>query len=98
MQRTTNCLQCKHNSVVTLQKKKSVLREFCEKVNALGVAHRMLQQIKTKQSNMASDSKAKDAEIKKKATARLQLAPLCTSDSHPRQNHVYFRRHLPFTD
>ena len=58
-------LTCKHNSVVTLQKKNSVLSEICEKVNALGVAHRMLQQLKTKRSNVVSDCKAKDAEIRR---------------------------------
>ena len=65
-------LRCKHNSVVTTQKKTSLLREICEKVNALGVAHRTVQQIETKWSNFVSDGKAKDAEIKK-ATSRLEF-------------------------
>ena len=59
-------LRCKHNSVVTTQKKNSLLQDICEQVNALGVAHGTVQQIKTKWSNMVSDDKAKDAEIKKK--------------------------------
>ena len=42
-----------------------MLREICEKVNALGVAHRTVAQIKTKGSNIVSDGKAKDAEIKR---------------------------------
>ena len=67
-------LRCKHNSVVTTQKKNSLLLDICEQVNALGVAHRLVQQIKTKWSNMVSDDKAKDAEIKK-ATARPELSP-----------------------
>ena len=41
-----------------------MLREICERVNALSVAHRTVAQIKTKGSNMVSDRKAKDAEIK----------------------------------
>ena len=44
-------LRSKHNSVITTQRKNSVLREICEKVNALVVAHRTVAQIKTKWSN-----------------------------------------------
>ena len=58
-------LRSKHNSIVTTQRKNSVLREICEKVNALGVAHRTVSQIKTRWSNMVSDGKAKDAELKR---------------------------------
>ena len=52
-------LRCKHNSVVTTQKKNSVLREICEKVNALVIAHKTVQQINTKWLNMVSDGKAR---------------------------------------
>ena len=78
-------LRSKHNSIVTMQRKNSVLREICEKVNALGVAHRTVSQIKTKRSNMVSDGKAKDAELKRSHEKTGGTPPpLYTGDSYTR--------------
>ena len=70
-------LRSKHNNMVTQNKKKAVMQLITDKVNALGVCQRTVQQIKNKWTNIVGDGKEKDAQLKK-SHGKTGVGPPCS--------------------
>ena len=74
----------KNNNAVTTQRKRNILQDICDRVNALGVAHRTVAQIKTKWSNILSDGKEKKGQMNNNQN-KTGGGPACTPPNHQQE-------------